>query len=108
MLSVEGPRGSQRASYLVGGRVSKTGEEGQESTADGSIGSIPEDDLVQVRRRLDLADIAHEALGGGVDGVEDHELSETRTSWPLSDRFTRRWLLRAPAPTNRAVLDSLL
>lgn len=67
--------------YLVRSGVAKTREEGEETTGNRSIGSIPEDDLVQVRRRLDLSDIAHEALGGGVDGVEDHELSKTRTSW---------------------------
>jgi hypothetical protein len=71
---------SRIGSYLVRSSVSEAREERQEATADGGIGSVPEDDLVQVRRRLDLADIAHEALGCGVDGVEDHELSETGAS----------------------------
>jgi hypothetical protein len=71
---------SRDGSYLVRSGVSETWEERQEATADRGIGRVPEDDLVQVRRRLDLADIAHEALGCRVDGVEDHELSETGAS----------------------------
>lgn len=74
----DGP--SRSGSYLVRSGVSEAREQRQEATADRGIGRVPEDDLVQVRRRLDLADVAHEALGCRVDGVEDHELSETGTS----------------------------
>ena len=74
-----------RASYLVGGGVTETREEREESAGNRRIGSVSEDDLVQVRSRLNLADIAHETLGCGVDRVEDHELSKTRTSYSQSD-----------------------
>jgi hypothetical protein len=76
---------NRTASYLVGSGVTEAREEREESAGNRSIGSVSEDDLVQVRSRLDLADVAHETLGCGVDRVEDHELSKTRTSYSQSD-----------------------
>lgn len=40
--------------YLVCCSVSETGEKRQEPTANGGIGHVPEDDLVQVRGGLNL------------------------------------------------------
>src|SRR5690242_20742147 len=95
---------SHRAAYLVGSGVSQAGEQREESAADRGTGCVPEDDLVRVRRRLDLADIAHEALGGCVDGVEDHELSKTRTSCLLSDPCIQRTPCRRAHLLPRIVL----
>lgn len=95
-------------SHLVCSSVSKTREQGDEPPTDRGVGCISEDNFVQVCCRLDLADIAHKTLGCGVDGVEDHELSQTRTSCPLLDMLAMIELLHVPAPKNRAVLDSLL
>jgi len=99
---------SRNGSYLVCSGVSETREQRQEATADRGIGGVPEDDLVQVRRRLDLADVAHEALRCGVDGVEDHELSETGASCTILDTISHAPSIDVPAPRNRAVLDSRL
>jgi len=52
---------------LVCGGVSETREEREEAAGDGSIGSVFKDDLVELSSRSDLAVIAHQALGGGVD-----------------------------------------
>lgn len=66
---------------LVAGGVSQTGEQGSESLADGGVGVVSKNDLVQVRRRSDLTMVGHESLGDGVDGVEDGELGNTGGGW---------------------------
>jgi chloramphenicol 3-O-phosphotransferase len=84
--------------YFVGGSVSETGEKREESSGDRGRGRVPEDDFVQVRCRLNLAlqldtsghpdcvawylaNIAHQPLRRGVDGVKDHELRNAGRSF---------------------------
>lgn len=67
--------------HLVAGGVSETGEQRSESLADGGVGVVSENDLVQVRSVGDLAVVGHESLGDGVDGVEDGELGNAGGGW---------------------------
>ena len=62
---------------LVGGGVAETGEEGEETADGGFAGGVLEDDLVELGCAIDLALVGHQALGDGVDGVEDGKLSNT-------------------------------
>lgn len=55
-----------------------------------------------------LADVAHQTLRGGVDGVEDHELRNSRTPFTCQLRSLVAPLAIVPAPRTLAVLDSLL
>lgn len=81
--------------HLVCGGVSKTGEEGEETRACWSRGLLPENDGVQLSGRGDLALVAHQALGRGVDGVEDGEFGDTsRSCSGQVSRETRSWHLQ--------------
>lgn len=62
---------------LVAGGVAETREESEEAADGGLAGGVLEDDLVEVGGAVDLALVGHQALGDGVDGVEDGELSDT-------------------------------
>jgi hypothetical protein len=55
-----------------------------------------------------LADVAHQSLRGGVNGVEDHELRNSRTSFTCQLIVLCNQLAIVPAPRTLAVLDSLL
>ena len=54
--------------YFVGRSVAETGEEREESTGDRGSGLFSEDDLVQVRCRLDL-DRKLDLFSGGTEGL---------------------------------------
>lgn len=84
--------------YFVGRSVSETGEEREESSGDRGRGRVSEYDFVKVRCRLNLplqlgtfghrdcvagylANVAHQPLRRGVDGVKDHELRNAGRSF---------------------------
>lgn len=95
---------------LVGGGIAETGEEGEETSTEGSSGLVLEDDRVELGHANDLALVAHETFGDGVDGVEDGELGDT--SGTCFESTTCSFVLRpsvcAPAPRILAVVDSFL
>lgn len=62
---------------LVGSGIAETGEEREETSAEGSSGLVLEDDGVELGHARDLALVAHETFGDGVDRVEDGELGNT-------------------------------
>lgn len=62
---------------LVGSGIAETGEEGEEASADGSSGLVLEDDRVELGHANNLALVAHQTFGDGVDRVEDGELGDT-------------------------------
>lgn len=71
--------------YLVSSGVSQTGEQGSELAANGSIGVLPEDDLVELGRGGDL----------GINSSQPpHSMRKQRSSPSCSHRIrTRVWLL---------------
>jgi len=77
---------------LVGSGVTETREEREESAGNRSIGSVSEDDLVQVRSRLDLATLLM------------RRLAVVSTGWKIMSSARPAH----PAPKKRAVFDSLL
>lgn len=80
---------------LVGSGIAETGEEREETRADGSGGLVLEDDRVELGHANNLALVAHETFGDGVDGVEDGELGNTSgtcfTSTVCSCLFLRQF-----------------
>jgi hypothetical protein len=96
---------------LVCCSVAETGEECEVASTNGLVGVVLEDDLVEVGCAVDLALVGHQALGDGVDGVEDGKLSDTGRAWDfVSDCAIDRSVLNRlyiPAPRTRAMVDSL-
>lgn len=62
-------------------RITEAGEEGDEALEDGVGGVGLEDDGVQLRGGGYARLVGHEALGGGVDGVEDDEFGDACAAW---------------------------
>ena len=95
---------------LVGSGIAETREEGEETSAERSSGLVLEDDGAELSDIGNLALVAHETFGDGVDGVEDGELGDASGTCRMSiaDSYFMPTSVCAPAPRILAVVDSFL